>query len=87
MKLPADWRSLRELDRQAGTPKGSAFRVFKRLAPGLTEQRDFWVLHAARDAAQIAALRDADRIYTGSVNVVLLAPAAQARVLDAIRGK
>lgn len=75
--------SLRELDERLGLPKGAAFRAFKRA--GLAEGRDFRLLDAARDAAEIAALRAAGRIYRGSVNVVLLAPAAAERLAAALR--
>ena len=40
----SDWRTLRELDAQAGARKGTAFRAFKRLADGWIEGRDYRVL-------------------------------------------
>ena len=73
-------KSFRELDEAAGRPKGSAFRVFKQLAPGLAEGRDFWLLKPGRDDEAIAALRQQRRIYSSSVNVVLLADDAAAAV-------
>jgi hypothetical protein len=79
-----DWVSLRELDERLGLAKGAAFRAFKRA--GLTEGRDFRVLDATRDAAEIAQLRARDRIWRSSVNVVLLSPRAAARVAAALRG-
>ena len=72
------WRTLRELDEQLGRPKGAAFRAFKGL--DLAEGTDFRVLTPARDGAEIAALRDAGRIYRSSVNVVVLSADAAARV-------
>jgi hypothetical protein len=75
-----DWLTLREIDERDGAPKGTAFRSFKRIEPGLAEGRDYRLLQAARDAAEIAALRKAERIYRASVNVVLLSPATAERV-------
>lgn len=76
----ADWLTLRELDQRHGRPKGSAFRAFKAALPGLREGVDFVVLAAADDAARIEPLRRAGRVYPASRNVVLLAPAAAARL-------
>lgn len=70
-----DWPSLRELDEQLGLRKGSAFRAFRRLEPGLREGEDFVVLQALRDRDRLAALRAQQRIYASSVNVVLLSAA------------
>jgi hypothetical protein len=75
--------TLRELDERLGLAKGTAFRAFRRA--GFAEARDFRVLEAARDAAGIAALRAAGRIYRGSVNVVLLSPDAAERLAAVLR--
>ena len=72
------WVSLRELDERLGQPKGAAFRAFRRA--GFAEGRDFRLLDSARDAAEIAALRAAERIYRSSVNVVLLSRASADRL-------
>ena len=74
--------TLREIDERLGRPKGTAFRAFKRLA--LVEGPDFRVLHADADAREIAALRDAHRIYATSVNVIVLSEGAAARVAQAV---
>lgn len=79
-------RSFRELDGLAGTPKGSAFRCFKAIAPELAEHRDYRLLRPDTDAAEIARLRQDGRIYASSVNVVLLAPATAERILAMLRG-
>lgn len=78
------WVTLRELDARLGLPKGSAFRAFKRGA--FAEGPDFRVLDATREAGNIDALRREGRIYRGSVNVVLLSPAAAARLALLLRG-
>lgn len=68
----AGWRTLRELDLQAGRPKGAAFRAFKRMVAAYAEGRDYLILQAPQDRAAIEALRRQGRIYGGSVKAVLL---------------
>ena len=68
------WTTLREIDQQGALAKGSAFRAFRRIEPSLQEPRDFRLLDHARDAAEIAELKRAGRVYASSVNVVLLSP-------------
>jgi hypothetical protein len=77
----AGWLTLRELDERAGLPKGSTFRAFKKVAATLVEGRDFRVLDARRDAAEIEPLRQSGRIYRSSVNVILIAAAAAPRIV------
>lgn len=72
--------TFRELDAAHGLTKGSAFRAFKQVEPELSEGEDFELLQATNDAARIEDLRASERIYPGSVNVVLLQPAAARRV-------
>ena len=80
-----DWLSLREIDTGLGLSKGAAFRAFKRLLPQLVEERDFVVLDHQRHAALAASLHGAGRLYRGSVNPLLLSPAAAALVRQALR--
>lgn len=75
------WRTFRELDEASGLSKGSAFRAFKHVEPQLTEQKNYRVLRAQEQRNIIETLRTNQRIYTSSVNVVLLAPAAEALIL------
>jgi hypothetical protein len=82
----ADWRTMRELDACAGLPKGAAFRAFKALLPTFSEGRDFRVLDHQTAQALAARLIAQGRLYRTSVNPVLLAPAAAARVLASITG-
>ena len=77
------WLTLRELDEAAGAVKGTAFRAFKALAPALSEPRDFRLLDARRDAAQIAAL--GERAYRSSRNVLLFSPRACALLREKMR--
>jgi hypothetical protein len=69
------------LDRRAGLPKGSSFRAFKAARAELREGRDYQRLDAAADAARIAELRAAGRIYPSSVHVVLIAAHCARRLL------
>ncbi len=85
MKPYPDWVSLREIDLLAGTGKGTAFRGFKALAPTLHEGVDYCVLQQ-HDREVIDALRDSGRIYATSVHVVMLAPGAAQRLLEALAG-
>lgn len=78
----AGWRTLREIDEQLRLPKGSAFRAFKRAA--LEDGADFRVLVPGTDDAELHALRDTQRIYRSSVNVVLLSPRGAAAVRHAL---
>jgi hypothetical protein len=81
------WRSLREIDCEAGQAKGSAFRRFKRLGTMLVETRDYIVLHHQADAEAIAALRASGRIYQSSVNVILLSASAAQRILEVLQAR
>jgi len=74
-------RTFRELDEAAARPKGSAFRAFKRIEPQLREGLDFQLLRAGADDAQIEVLRREQRIYSNSVNIVLLGDAVARRLL------
>ena len=76
----AGWRTMRELDEAAGLTKGAAFRAFKALLGDLVEGRDFVVLDHQTAQALAARLIAEDRLYRSSVNPVLLAPLAAARV-------
>lgn len=80
------WRTLREIDADVGAIKGSAFRAFKRLLPELREERDFVTAAADRHPALYAALCGTPRVYPSSFRLVLLAPAAAARVRVACAG-
>lgn len=79
-------RSFRELDEQSGRAKGSAFRAFKRLEPTLRVGRDFRLLRADTDAAEIDTLRLHKRIYPNSINIVLLDDGVAERLLKHLRG-
>ena len=76
----AGWLSMRELDEATGLPKGAAFRAFKTLLGSLTEGQDFVVLDHQTAQALAARLIGEGRLYRSSVNPVLLAPSAAARV-------
>ncbi|AXQ29185.1 hypothetical protein D0B54_11015 [Solimonas sp. K1W22B-7] len=80
-------RTFRELDERAGLPKGSAFRAFKRLEPGLHQGRDYCLLRAGSgDEAKIEALRGENRVYRNSINIVLVDDALAERLLKHLSG-
>ena len=79
-----EWVTLRELDRSAGRPKGSAFRAFKRLDPGWREGQDYRLLQPERDRPGIEALRAGGRIYVSSRTVILLSAGAARRLLEVL---
>lgn len=78
------WQTLREIDLAAGRPKGSGFRLFKRMRARWQEGRDFVVLHHEQHADTLAQLRTDARIYASSVNVVLLHPGAAETLITAL---
>jgi hypothetical protein len=80
-----DWLSLREIDTAQGREKGAAFRAFKRMLPELAEGRDFVALDHRLHSSLAAALHAAGRVYRGTVNPVLLSPAAAALVTAALK--
>lgn len=82
-----DWLTFKELDSRVGLAKGSAFRAFKALESELDEGRDFRVLDSQRDAAELAALRAADRVYRSSVKVVVLSPTLARRIEERLRAR
>src|SRR5574340_266784 len=53
----AGFISFKELDARWATPKGTAFRAFKRALTGLRETDDFIRLDALRDRDEIQRLR------------------------------
>lgn len=77
--------SFREIDLELALPKGSAFRAFKRLEPGLVQDRDYILLLAGEDHEAIGKLREAGRIYATSRNVVLVTAALRERLLQLLR--
>ena len=83
--MKSGWRTLRELDESAGTPKGTAFRAFKRIEPTLREPLDYRLLRSGEAAAQIGELRGSGRIYDSSRNIVLLSPALSETLLARLR--
>jgi len=77
--------TLRQLDRWADRPKGTAFRAFKRARPALIEGRDFFVEPIAEPvdadtAALIERLRADAALYASSQVAILLAREACARL-------
>ncbi|TAJ50870.1 MAG: hypothetical protein EPN60_10690 [Nevskiaceae bacterium] len=83
--MSTDWPSFKELDEAASLPKGEAFRAFRRLERFWLQDRDYRLLQAYADAAEIAELKHSGRVYRGSANVVLLAPARAEELLAILR--
>ena len=69
-------RTFKEIDRAHGLPKGTAFRLFKRLEPGWVEGKHYWCCDSRAAPAAFAELRGRGRIYPATVNAVLLGDAA-----------
>ncbi len=84
MSAYRDWLSLREIDARAGCAKGSAFRAFKRLEAELQEGRDYVLLDRALAAQAIAELKNQQRAYQSSVNLLLLHPDTAERLCKAL---
>lgn len=63
--------TFREIDAEFKARKGTAFRAFKRCR-ALEPARDFELLDASEDAERIAALKQAGRIYSTTINAVVL---------------
>lgn len=78
------WLGLRALDQAANRPKGDAFRAFKKLEHSFCEGLDFCVLDHLHDADRIADLKHAQQIYSSSVQVILLSPAAAQIILQSL---
>lgn len=76
--------TFREIDAACGLAKGTAFRAFKSVEPTLHQGKDFVLLHHHRDAARIQTLRQENRIYRASVNVVLLSDHGRDKVVAAL---
>lgn len=83
--MSASWHSFKDLDEAAGLPKGEAFRAFRRLERFWLQDRDYRLLQANADAAEIAELKHSGRVYRSSANVVLLAPARAEELLAILR--
>ncbi|EAR21910.1 ORF6N domain-containing protein [Nitrococcus mobilis] len=64
--------TLRQLDRLNGVPKGTSFRVFKRVRPCLEEGMDFFCLAANEHSKLAEALHQSGALYLASVNMVLI---------------
>lgn len=75
--------TLREIDTAICAAKGTAFRMFKQLAPRLREGMDFCQLRAGTDDARIAELRKQQRIYASSVHALLLSADARLHIIEA----
>jgi hypothetical protein len=84
-KSEATW-SFKEMDQDLDSPKGTAFLAFKQLKEGFDEGRDFYYLSAAEDAVEIEQLRTTGRIYTTTVNAVLLTQTGYDAVIDYLNG-
>jgi hypothetical protein len=67
--------SFKEIDQLHQRSKGTAFLAFKRLAGQLREGEHYHYLDAADHRAEIDALRQQGRIYSATVNLVLLTEA------------
>lgn len=79
--------SFKEIDQLYGSPKGTAFRAFKRLESRLSEGEHFHYLDARTRRDEIDALRRTGRIYPTTVNAVLLTEAGYELIKKALEEK
>lgn len=75
--------TLRQIDRLNGTPKGTAFRAFKRVRPRLREGEHFFRLDASANAEFIASLRRSGVVYPSTVHLVLITRSGYERLCGA----
>ena len=64
--------TLKEYDAKLNAPKGTAFKMFKACLQHLIEDTDFVVLNATEHDQEIALLKSSKRVYTSTVNAVLI---------------
>ena len=74
------FKTFREMDGVFACSKGAAFRAFKALGATLVEGQHFHCCDQRIDGEAFDALEASGRLYRGTVNGVLLAPAAQAAI-------
>lgn len=75
-----EWTSFKELDQALQLAKGESFKRFKAVEKGLIEGRDFLWLSATDDGEAIAQLKQQERVYSTSINVVLLSAATVSKL-------
>lgn len=80
------YATFREMDSRHGRAKGDAFRAFKALGASLVEGRDFHCCDRRVDGERFDLLEASGRLYRGTVNGVLLGPAAQAAIAAMFEG-
>ncbi|MDB5970717.1 MAG: hypothetical protein JWQ90_3167 [Hydrocarboniphaga sp.] len=83
--MEKNWITLREVDEAEHAAKGTAFRAFRRIEAHWSEPQDFRVLHHDDDRAIIDSLRAKQRIYSSTVNLLLLSPALATAVRAQMR--
>lgn len=76
----AEWFSFKELDNLNQTTKGESFRLFKKVEQELKEGVDYLWLSATEHSEQIAVLKQQDRVYSTSINVVLVSAATASKL-------
>jgi hypothetical protein len=70
----ASFYTLKDIDTRWRTPKGTAFRAFKQLEPQLLEGRDYLLLKPDTHPEALATLRTQQRLYTTTLQALLIAP-------------
>lgn len=66
-------KTFKQLDELYCRPKGSAFRVFKRLEAQWLEGEHFYCIDSRNQPELFADLRRSGRLYPSTVNAVLIA--------------
>ena len=75
-----DWISFKELDQAQQRQKGESFKLFKAIEKQLAEGQDYLWLSAIEHGQEIAALKNQGRVYSTSINVVLVSDATASRL-------
>ncbi len=81
VNLYQDYISFKEIDQLLKNDKGTAFKLFKQHRLSLIEGVDFIVLDAAQNAQIINDLRQQKRIYSSTVNLVMISLSGKAKLM------
>lgn len=81
--MTTEWISFKELDESQQRQKGESFKLFKSIEAELVEGRDYLWLSNFDNNPEIATLKQQGRIYSTSINVVLVSAATAERLSPA----
>jgi hypothetical protein len=76
----SEWTSFKELDTALSRCKGESIKAFNAIESELLEGEDYLWLSALEHGQQIAELKQQNRVYSTSINVVLVSAATAAKL-------